>query len=148
MVLYTSDLYDIISKNSNLSKYFRGVYSINEMPFILMDKPSFIIINLSPSYEAGSHWVSVVIDKNDESYYFDSYGNIPPSEIINFLERNSKVWYYNNMKFQGNLSVLCGYFVIMFAFYFFNDIQKFFKIFKECKHLLNDKLLINFFKEF
>lgn len=44
-----------------------------------------IIFNLDPHYKGGSHWVTLFIDnKKREIYYFDSYGDKIPKQILKF----------------------------------------------------------------
>lgn len=54
-----------------------------------------IIFNLDEHYKPGSHWVAVFIDcKRGMIYYFDSYGDIVPTQILKFVrivqEQSSK----------------------------------------------------------
>lgn len=79
------------------------------------------------------------------SFYFDSFGNSPPKEICNFLDRNSKnKWLYNKNKYQGDLSTLCGYYCIIFLLKCPN-IFKFYKLFSPCSSN-NELKLKKFFK--
>jgi hypothetical protein len=46
-----------------------------------------VIFNLDPHYKAGSHWVAVFLnDYKKTIYYFDSYGDSPPSQIKKFID--------------------------------------------------------------
>jgi len=46
-----------------------------------------IIFNLDKHTEPGSHWVAIYIDINkEEIYYFDSYGDKIPSQLLKFCE--------------------------------------------------------------
>lgn len=44
------------------------------------------ILNLNTSNQPGSHWVCWYKDGN-KKYYFDSYGLVPPTEIVNYLKQ-------------------------------------------------------------
>ena len=65
--------------------HFRGVFARNALP--LRPKMGFYIINFDKKGEPGSHWISIEIGKNWNTY-FDSYGKEPPPsfhELNNFL---------------------------------------------------------------
>ena len=127
-----------IQKYMKKNIYFGGVYPIDLLPYTLIAKPRSFIINLDQSWKPGSHWVAVYFPVNGPAYYFDSYGRYPPHQIITFMERNSRNgWVYNIKKLQGNLSVKCGYYCIVFI-KFAPNYEQFFNKFSECD---NDKLL-------
>jgi len=47
-----------------------------------------IIFNLDPHDKGGSHWVCSYIDlRKKEIYYFDSYGDKTPKEVVTFAKR-------------------------------------------------------------
>lgn len=82
------------------------------------------IFNLDKHYEPGSHWVALFISvKHKEIYYFDSYGDEAPLEIIKLVRKiqeqaetelkETYVYKYNKMRHQyGNSE--CG----MYSLYF------------------------------
>ena len=98
-----------------------------------------VIFNLDPHDKPGSHWVAMYLDLNKKSvYYFDSYGNSPPSEVEKLIERLQKQakelgfeidYQYNQVRHQYENSE-CGvysmYFIIQLLEHkkTFNDIQK------------------------
>jgi len=46
-----------------------------------------IVYNIDPHFGPGSHWVANYIDiVNHRCYYFDSYGQEPPSQIATFMK--------------------------------------------------------------
>ena len=63
----------------NPSKNFKGVYASNEISSLKLPKNSSIIVNYSPNYARGSHWIAMkhLNDKKQPPEYFDSYGFIP-----------------------------------------------------------------------
>ena len=68
---------------------FCGVKMRDELP----SKPRKIesgILNLNTSYEAGSHWVAWYKD-GKERYYFDSFGEPPPIEMMQYLKSNREL---------------------------------------------------------
>ena len=83
--------------DSDISNYVRrlripnfcGVKMRDELP----SKPRKIesgILNLNTSYEAGSHWVAWYKD-GKERYYFDSFGEPPPIEMMQYLKSNREL---------------------------------------------------------
>ena len=91
-VLPNSTMYD-----SDILNYVRrlripnfcGVKMRDELP----SKPRKIesgILNLNTSYEAGSHWVAWYKD-GKERYYFDSFGEPPPIEMMQYLKSNREL---------------------------------------------------------
>lgn len=84
-----------------------------------------VIFNLDKHYQSGSHWVAVFLSiKKREIYYFDSYGDKPPSNILRFIKNiqkqgehiGTKIKYlYNTNRHQyGNseCGMYCLYFII------------------------------------
>ena len=63
------------------------------------------IINLDSSSGDGTHWV-MWFKKGKNTFYFDSYGVQPPSELIDY--RKSPI-FYNSERVQQNGEVLCGH---------------------------------------
>ena len=56
-----------------------------------------VVFNLDPHYMSGSHWTAMYSDLNKGGiYYFDSYGVMPPKEVIELMRR---------MKVHGNLMI-------------------------------------------
>ena len=47
------------------------------------------IINLNTSYQSGSHWTCFYHDSNNHCYYFDSFGEPPPVELLKYLKSDS-----------------------------------------------------------
>ena len=68
------------------------------------------IINLESSKDGnGTHWMGLKIE-NFDCVYFDSYGYLPPQEIINFCKRihNSHLA-YNTKEIQNLSTTTCGF---------------------------------------
>lgn len=101
-----------------LSKYdqFKGVYAIDLLPRYILQKPAGIVINLDPSWLTGSHWTALFIPEYGPSIYFDSFGNRPPETVLSFSKRHNKNYglTYNSNIYQGDLSIKCGYYCILF----------------------------------
>ena len=63
------------------------------------------ILNLNSSSGDGTHWV-MWFKKGKDKFYFDSYGVLPPSELIAYLK--SPIL-YNRERVQQNGEVFCEY---------------------------------------
>jgi hypothetical protein len=83
---------------------FRGVFSRDVLP----KKPrrnECGILNLDDSNGPGHHWVN--FSKNGkEKIYFDSYGLLPPTELLKYLGDSV---YYNSERIQPDTEVFCGH---------------------------------------
>lgn len=76
--------------------------------------PVGIIFNTDPSHLPGSHWVSMIIYKNNEVEYFDSNGMKPNKYICKFIKSiNGKLINYNKESFQKK-DGLCGIYAMYF----------------------------------
>ena len=85
--MYDSDILNYVQRLRIPN--FRGVKMRDELP----SKPRKIesgILNLNTSYEAGSHWVAWYKD-GKERYYFDSFGEPPPIEMMQYLKSNREL---------------------------------------------------------
>ena len=69
-----------------INKKYDGVFSRDNIP----SQNGMYIINLDSKIGPGTHWVSVIIEPN-RLLYFDSFGLIPPYELINLRSE----YYYN-----------------------------------------------------
>jgi len=63
------------------------------------------ILNLDDSYGNRTHWVAWY-RRNNDRYYFDSYGLQPPKELMDYLK--SPVL-YNSERLQPANEVFCGH---------------------------------------
>ena len=63
---------------------FRGVFMRDELKKLHPKENECGIFNLNTSKEPGSHWVCWFKRGNDR-IYFDSYGLVPPQELVNYL---------------------------------------------------------------
>lgn len=76
--------------------------------------PCYMIFNLDPMHKPGSHWVSMVIDKDKNVEYFDSNGLKPNRNIHNFIKKiGGKLAWYNKETFQKQ-DGLCGVYAMYF----------------------------------
>lgn len=96
--------------------HFQGCYASDKLPKKIGTLPAFFIFNTDPSNKPGSHWVSVVIFEDQTGYFFDSYGRYPTNkEFINFMNKHTIKWDYNNKQLQGYFSDVCGQYCLLFV---------------------------------
>ena len=91
---------------------FRGVKMRDELP----SKPWKVesgVLNLNTHKQKGSHWIAWYKDNKDR-YYFDSFGEPPPFEILQYLKTNRELEFdlpaikQNAVTVQHDLSNECG----------------------------------------
>ena len=71
--------------------------------------PINIITNIHTSKENGVHWSAFHIDKNNNKYFFDSFGLPPTCEIINKFKSNENDHILSsNFKIQKLGTSYCG----------------------------------------
>lgn len=111
----TLQLTHIAKCHHKLKKYFKGVYSANNIPGYVCTYPAAYIFNTHPKHKPGEHWVSVYFSAKKEGTYFDSFG-LPPIDkrVLRFLQKNTTKWTYSNKVLQHPFSFLCGGFCIYF----------------------------------
>ena len=112
------------------------------------------IINLESSMMGnGTHWMGLKIE-GKYCVYCDSYGMLPPEEIITFCKRISKSHLaYNTKEIQDINAQTCGFFAIAFIlFLHINTSDDLYKISSSFSNLfsldtkLNNKKLQHFFR--
>lgn len=84
-----------------------------------LKKDGFYIINLDDSNGNGTHWTSLYFHPLN-SYYFDSYGFVPPLEV----EQKIKPYIYNDADIQDFNSKACGYYALAFIKFLYDKINK------------------------
>ena len=89
-----------------------GIYMKDELPQKL--KKGFYIVNLASEKDnsRGTHWTGLYYSPK-YSYYFDSYGFVPPVEV----EIKIKPYIYNEIDIQSYSSTACGFYCIAFIIY-------------------------------
>lgn len=111
---------DTVLKSFRKSRgIYQGVFSSNLLPLQkIKNVPAAFVVNLSPSYEIGSHWIAIYINSNRIGYYFDSYG-LPPTvpKIKRFLQKQCKVFYHSHAELQSTNSTVCGAYAICFIIF-------------------------------
>jgi hypothetical protein len=97
-------------------KDFVGVFSrdeVGELAGKLQQAPTgSAVINMDDSAGQGTHWVAVRKRKSGRVDYFDSFGAVPPKEVIQAF--GDKPLYFSDDVYQSLDAVDCGVWVIKF----------------------------------
>src|SRR5271154_1689693 len=94
---------------------FVGVFASNRLPSGV-DRQATIkmIVNFDPASWPGSHWIAIY-RRHGRAYYFDSFGNLPPTSIHDWLVANSDSYRHYPRAIQSrDDKVSCGYICIAF----------------------------------
>lgn len=75
------------------------------------------VVNLDSSEGPGTHWVAYG-KRDQEIYYYDSFGDLPPpKELISYFGSDVHI-YYNYLNYQKYDTVVCGQLCITFLYHF------------------------------
>ena len=94
--------------------------SKDELPNHL--KNGSYVVNMASSDHEGTHWVAFVVDKR-KAYYFDSFGEPPPIDVLNFLNGCTDM-YLSRAEIQNINSECCGWYVVAFLHYMYKHKNK------------------------
>lgn len=125
---------------------FIGVFPSDVFPKKIKLIPSAIIFNLSKHYEAGTHFVSVIILKK-KILFFDSLGDeLKNKSIMNFIRKfkNKKKYIQFKIPLQSSRSSFCGIFALAFIKAILNKDENFFQNFEFLNDDRNDKIVLNY----
>lgn len=97
-----------------LRTFFRGTFSRDELSRLKPKKGREAgIINLSKSFQRGTHWVAWTKKSSHIMRYFDSFGDLPPPpEFIQYASRYDIE--YNVERAQNFETVICGQLCLCF----------------------------------
>jgi hypothetical protein len=104
----TSDIVQILRKDNCVKHKFRGIFSADQIPSVLLE--GAYIVNTDESWLPGKHWVSFY-KEGGKVEYFDSYGFKPLSKFENALGENL---HYNAEQIQSYFTTVCGQHCIYF----------------------------------
>jgi hypothetical protein len=90
-------------------RFYGGTCAIDNIPKRI-SRPVCYIINTSPSWHPGTHWIAIFKLRSTEEY-FCSYGSTPQPELSLLLGQN---YTSNNEIVQDLESDLCGQYCILY----------------------------------
>ena len=100
-----------------LKQQVKGVFSRDNLPGKVLQFPSAYICNTDYSTGPGIHWIAIRFNSPETCEFFDSFGQFPSKygpEFCDFIDKNSKICVFNNVKLQGTNSDTCGYHVLYY----------------------------------
>ena len=141
------EILEMINKYDN--GQFLGVFGCDELTNIT--KQGYLIVNTDPSYEAGTHWISIVIHKNCVYYYDPLNMNfwLSDENISNFLKKLGMDLYINNVPIQTLNSPYCGQHCVVFCYLMMTrniSFRQFLNIFSPLNIEHREKLSLELFK--
>ncbi len=107
--------------------------------------PAAYVINTGWREGSGEHYVTFYMDKNNKTYYFDSFG-IKPFKCLKLFWKacNVNYVYYSKDQLQSPYSDVCGYYAIAFIKDMTkNSFQKFLNRFSSDVNI-NDRYVVDF----
>ena len=138
-----------------LCKFYRlnliAICMKDELPTAVKD--GCYIINMQSSTQGnGTHWIGLYIYKSN-AFYFDSFGAVPPNEVLAFVKKKKGCHlYYNNWIIQNLNSQDCGWYCIAFLIFLHQNKNRDLKeVFNEFTNNFlddttkNDEILKSFF---
>ena len=108
------EILEIMNKFGNGK--FLGVFGCDEL--VNITEQGYLIVNTDPSYQAGTHWISLAIHKN-RIYYYDPLNMnfwLSDANISNFLKKIRRDLYINNVSIQTLNSPYCGQHCVVFCY--------------------------------
>ena len=105
------------------------------------------MINLTDKYSKGTHWVSLLIDKN-LTVYFDSFGiEYIPQEVLNKIK--DKPITHNIFVIQDKEFIICGFYCIAFIEYLLagKSLLNYTNLFSTSDYKKNDNIMYNYSKD-
>lgn len=127
MSLSNFNLLDLAEENKIPLDYVLSKDEILQPAYVIKFRASKnwnIIINLQNLYaddgktmNPGSHWVALARVK-DKFVFFDSYGFVPPIEVLELAKKlGIDEIIYNEKQIQRLSTTICGYYALFFIFY-------------------------------
>jgi hypothetical protein len=105
--------YDLEKMAKSYNIELTGVYMKDQLDNLPINDGNYII-NLDNEKGIGTHWTALHI-RDKQAIYFDSFGCVPPLNVINFVKQRSKPKLgYNNFIIQDLKSDACGFHCIAF----------------------------------
>ena len=102
MSLSTNYLNQWCDKNIKRNS-FMGVLAINQLPYIQSYlRPCGLIVNTDSANLPGEHWIAVILNICGRGEIFDSFGELPPSELAIWMNKHCfRGWIYSRNRIQN-----------------------------------------------
>lgn len=144
----TTEIIHALKTNKCTKRYFRGCFAADKLPK-KFKKPAIFVVNTEESHLSGSHWISILVGKDNTGEYFDSLGRPPTvNHHITFLNQHCRnKCYYNNIPVQGPFSIKCGQFCILYVLFRVTNkkMSSFLRFFTRNDFNLNDSIVDEMF---
>lgn len=129
---------------------FGGVYAADRLP-VKVSRPSLFVANSHRASKPGEHWLAIYFPNQGPAEYFDSYGMRPfVRDHLNFIERNSVRWVYNDQMLQAWDSNVCGQYCVMYALFRSRGVsmEKYCSLFSSRNREMNDRTVSSMFRKY
>lgn len=132
--LDTLEIERILKHDPYCKHLFLGVFALNELPLIVKKRPSILVFNFSNSWEEGSHWGTLALNKDEHMsiFYFESFGLCPLlPELVKFFKNNGSRLCMSTRKLQSEQTTVCGIYACLFAIMYAKscNIRNFYELF-------------------
>lgn len=107
----------------NVIPYFRGVYMRDNLPIHEPWNDECMVINHDSIQNHGTHW-SCYVKKDENVFYFDSFGKLPPPKELIIYLGSKCVIYYNYKRYQQFNTKICGHLCLRFLYEFYRKINE------------------------
>ena len=129
---------------------FLNVVPCNMLKDYKLQPNQSIIVNLSPSWTSGSHYVAIFVRKKC-IMYFDSFGlDCFNEDIREELKKYNQDIIHSNKQIQSFSSLFCGFYCIYFLISMERrqSFKTFLNLFKHVELKKNDKFVANMIKKY
>lgn len=92
-----------------------GVYACDTLP-ATENYPALYIVNTDDSNLPGQHWIAIYLESTHFGEYFDSYGEEPKNDFVEYMNKHCKKWLYNAKQIQSVITAFCGFYCLFYAF--------------------------------
>lgn len=121
---------------------FHGIFSMDELPFSVPLYPFFMIVNTHAHNLPGEHWISIFIDGNRRGEVFDSLA-LPLSNLfIRWINRFTRSFSSNRLRYQHPLSSTCGAFALYFILHRLHDSDCIVRVFNSSLYENEQRVLV------
>ena len=136
------EILDTLAKDEIVFKYFGGLMSIDKLHLIPRSRRIFYICNTNLWKNQGKHWIVIHFHDGDAEF-FDPLGKKPDIRFLTFMQKYSKLIFFNDVRVQPIGSNVCGEYCIFYASLMSRDMN-----FQEIlKYMKYDKCVIDYVNE-